>query len=171
MEWLPQIVIFFTSVTGAPSFWAICVTARLWSRRVIAVKRPGSRSLALAWAISAFVFAGLPTTRILTSRLALRDSASPCGLKIPPFADSRSERSIPCLRGIAPTSSATSASPNAVSASSVQTISVSSGNAQSSSSIRTPFSAPSAGVISSSCSATGVSGPSIDPEAMRNSRL
>ena len=97
VEWLPQIVIFFTSVTGAPSFWAICVTARLWSRRVIAVKRPGSRSLALDWAMRALVFAGLPTTRILTSFLALRESASPCGLKIPPFADSRSARSMPCL--------------------------------------------------------------------------
>ena len=135
------------------------------------MKRPGSRSLALDWAISALVFAGLPTTRTLTSRLALRDSASPCGLKMPPFADSRSARSMPALRGIAPTSRATSASPNATSASSVQTISVSSGKAQSSSSIFTPSSAPSAGVISSSCRATGVSGPSIDPEAMRNSRL
>ena len=119
----------------------------------------------------AFVFAGLPTTRILTSFLALRERASPCGLKIPPFADSRSARSMPALRGIAPTSRATSASPKAASASSVQMMSVSSGKAQSSSSIFTPFRAPSAGVISSSCSFTGVSGPSIDPEAMRNSRL
>ena len=47
----------------------------------------------------------------------------------------------------------------------------SSGKAQSSSSICTPSSAPSAGVISSSWRATGVSGPSIEPEAMRNSRL
>ena len=58
---------------------------------------------------------------------------------------------MPALRGIAPTSSATSASPNATSASSVHTTSVSNGNAQSSSSIFTPSSAPSAGVISSSC--------------------
>ena len=71
----------------------------------------------------------------------------------------------------APTSSATSASPKAVSASSVHTTSVSSGNAQSSSSMRTPCKAPSAGVISSSWRAIGVSGPSIDPEAMRNRRL
>ena len=62
-------------------------------------------------------------------------------------------------------------SPNATSASSVQTMSASSGKAQSSSSIRTPSSAPSAGVISSSWRITGVSGPSIEPEAMRNSRL
>ena len=41
-----------------------------------------------------------------TSRLALRDSAAPCAVKIAPLADSRSLRSMPCLRGIAPTSSA-----------------------------------------------------------------
>ena len=135
------------------------------------MKRLGSRSAALRWAISALVFAGLPTTSTLTSRLALRDSASPCGLKIPPLAASRSDRSIPALRGIAPTSRATSASPNAVLASSVQTTPASSGKAQSSSSIRTPSRAPSAGVISSNWSSTGVSGPSIEPEAMRNNRL
>ena len=78
---------------------------------------------------------------------------------------------MPCLRGIAPTSRATSASPKAVSASSVHTTPASKGNAQSSSSIRTPSSAPSAGVISSNCRETGVSGPSIEPEAIRNSRL
>ena len=37
-------------------------------------------------AISELVLAGLPTTSTLTSRLAERDSASPCGLKIPPLA-------------------------------------------------------------------------------------
>ena len=52
----------------------------------MAVKRPGSRSLALRWAMRALVLAGLPTTRTLTSRLALRESASPCGLKMPPLA-------------------------------------------------------------------------------------
>ena len=171
VEWLPQIVICFTSATGTPSFWATWVMARLWSRRVIAVKQRGSSSAALFIAMSALVLAGLPTTSTLTSRRAERESASPCGLKIPPLADSRSDRSMPCLRGIAPTSRAISASPNAVSASSVQTISRSSGKAQSSSSIRTPSSAPRAGVISSSCSATGVSGPSIEPDAMRNRRL
>src|SRR3954449_11952180 len=62
VEWLPQIVILRTSVTGAPSFWAIWLMARLWSRRVIAVKRPRSRSLALDIAMSALVLAGLPTT-------------------------------------------------------------------------------------------------------------
>ena len=47
----------------------------------------------------------------------------------------------------------------------------SNGKAQSSSSITTPSRAGSAGVISSSRSSTGWSGPSIAPLAMRNSRL
>ena len=44
VEWLPQIVILVMSLTLTPSRCASCVLARLWSRRVIAVKRPGSRS-------------------------------------------------------------------------------------------------------------------------------
>ena len=43
-----------------------------------------------------------------------------------------------------------------------------SGNAQSSSSIAVPSAAWSAGVISSRFSTTGVSGPNMAPEAMRN---
>jgi hypothetical protein len=78
---------------------------------------------------------------------------------------------MPALRGIAPTNNATSASPNATLASSVHTTPASSGKAQSSSSIFTPSSAFSAGVISSSCRMIGVSGPSIEPDAMRNRRL
>ena len=66
----------------------------------------GSRSGALLSAISAFVLAGLPTTSTRTSRLALRDSAAPCAVKIAPLAASRSLRSMPCLRGMAPTSRA-----------------------------------------------------------------
>ena len=38
----------------------------------------------------------------MTSRLALRESAAPCAVKIAPLAESRSLRSMPCLRGIAP---------------------------------------------------------------------
>ena len=89
----------------------------------MAVNRPGSRSGALFMAISALVFAGLPTTSTFTSFFAEADSAWPCGLKMPPLADSRSARSMPALRGMAPTSRATSASPNATFASSVQTTS------------------------------------------------
>jgi len=103
-------------------------------------------------------------------RYELLLNAAPCGLKIPPLAVSRSARSMPALRGIAPTSSATSTSPKATSASSVVTTPASNGKAQSSSSILTPSSAFSAGVISSNCRITGVSGPSIEPEAMRNRR-
>src|SRR5918992_43595 len=40
-EWLPQIVIRRTSVTGTPAFLAAWATARLWSRRVMAGKRFG----------------------------------------------------------------------------------------------------------------------------------
>src|SRR5438045_1741226 len=105
-EWLPQIVMRLTAVTGRPSFWAICVTARLWSRRVIAVNCLGLMFGALFIAISALVLAGLPTTSTLTFFLALSDRALPCGLKMPPLAASRSERSMPALRGIAPMSSA-----------------------------------------------------------------
>src|SRR4051794_24959960 len=38
-EWLPQIVILRTDVTCTPAFVASWALARLWSRRVIAVKR------------------------------------------------------------------------------------------------------------------------------------
>ncbi len=76
---------------------------------------------------------------------------------------------MPSLRGMAPTRRATSTSPNAVSGSSVLTIPASSGKAQSSSSMATPSRAPRAGVISSIWRITGWSGPSIDPEAIRNS--
>ena len=58
-----------------------------------------------------------------------------------------------------------------VAASSPVSTPASSGNAQSSSSITTPSSAGRAGVISSNRSRTGVSGPSIAPLAIRNSRL
>ena len=49
----------------------------LITRRIIAVKLRGSRPLAFSRAISAFVFAGLPTTRIFTRRSATASSALP----------------------------------------------------------------------------------------------
>jgi hypothetical protein len=61
---------------------------------------------ALFRAMRAFVLAGLPTTSTLTSGEALSDSALPWAVKMAPLADSRSARSMPCLRGMAPTSSA-----------------------------------------------------------------
>src|SRR5690242_10247820 len=69
-EWLPQIVMLVTSETWAPVFCATWAIARLWSRRIIAVKR--SRGMSEAWlaAIRQLVLAGLPTTRTLTSEAA-----------------------------------------------------------------------------------------------------
>src|SRR5688500_12612607 len=69
-EWLPQIVILRISLTGVPVFLDSWDSARLWSRRVIAVKR--SRGTSGAWdcAMNALVLAGLPTTRIRTSSAA-----------------------------------------------------------------------------------------------------
>src|SRR3954447_6534104 len=64
LEWLPQIVIFFTSVTCVPVLAASWATARLWSRRVMAVNRSEGMLLALFIAIRQLVLAGLPTTRI-----------------------------------------------------------------------------------------------------------
>src|SRR3954468_19865832 len=68
-EWLPQIVILVMSLTVVPVLAASWAMARLWSRRVMAVNCFGSRSGALFMAMRALVLAGLPTTRILTSRL------------------------------------------------------------------------------------------------------
>ena len=167
VEWLPQMVMCLMDETGAPTLAASWLMARLWSRRVIAVKRPGSMPLALRIAMSALVLAGLPTTSTLQSALALAAMALPCTVKMAPLAESRSARSMPALRGMAPMRRATSASPKATSASSVFTTSARSGKAQSSSSIATPSSALSAGVTSSSCRMTGWSGPSIWPLAMR----
>ena len=168
-EWLPQMIIRLISETGIPVLLASCAIARLWSSRIIAVKRSAGTSGALLIAISAFVFAGLPTTRTRMSSAALSLIALPCGAKIPPFASSRSPRSIPFVRGRAPTRKATLAPSNASSGWSLISIPLSSGKAQSSSSIAVPSAAPSAGVISSKRSSTGRSGPSNWPEAIRKS--
>ena len=104
VEWLPQTVMLVTAVTGWPSLLASWAIARLWSRRVIAVKRSRGTSGAFDIAIRQLVLAGLPTTSTLTSSAAPAAIASPCGLKMPPLASSRSERSMPGPRGRAPTS-------------------------------------------------------------------
>ncbi|CAM5522433.1 hypothetical protein SGLAM104S_07051 [Streptomyces glaucescens] len=69
-EWLPQMVRRLMSETVEPVFFASWVSARLWSRRVIAVKRSAGTSGAAACAMSALVLAGLPTTRTLMSSAA-----------------------------------------------------------------------------------------------------
>ncbi len=104
--WLPQMVIFLMAVTGLPVFSASWEMARLWSRRTMAWNCSGFSLGALARAMRALVFAGLPTTSTFTVRLATSLRASPWGLKMPPFAERRSLRSMPALRGRAPTSSA-----------------------------------------------------------------
>ena len=58
------------SFTVTPAFLASCALARLWSRRVIAVKRSAGTSGALDIAIRALVLAGLPTTSTRMSSAA-----------------------------------------------------------------------------------------------------
>ena len=94
-EWLPQIVIFLMSVTGAPVLAASCEIARLWSSRVSAENRSSGMSGALVIAISALVLAGLPVTPMRTSSAATSLSALPWAVKIAPLASSRSPRSMP----------------------------------------------------------------------------
>ena len=117
-EWLPHTTRSWTSSTPTPSLSASCATARFSSSRVIAVKRSDGMSGALLSAISALVLAGLPTTSTRTSSAAPAFSASPWGLKICPLASSRSARSIPFVRGRAPTSRATFTPSNAFTGSS-----------------------------------------------------
>jgi hypothetical protein len=102
-EWFPQTPMLVISSTAAPVFFASWALARLWSRRIIAVNRSFGTSGAFEVAIRQLVLAGLPTTRIRTSSAAPALIASPWGLKIAPFASSRSARSIPGPRGRAPT--------------------------------------------------------------------
>ncbi len=106
----------------------------------MAVKRSGARSGAFCWAMRALVLAGLPTTRILTSSAALSDSALPCtredgAVGLEQVAALHALRAGPRRRP----GSATLASSNASLASSVRTMPASSGKAQSSSSMATPF--------------------------------
>ena len=154
--------------TEAPVLAASCASARLWSSRVMAVKLRGSRSGAFLCAIRQLVLAGLPTTSTFASRDAWSFSALPCTEKMAALASSRSLRSIPAVRGRDPTSSARSVSANATLGSSVATTPFSSGKAQSSSSMMTPFSAFMAGGISSNCRITGRSAPNIAPDAILN---
>jgi hypothetical protein len=64
-------------------------------------------------AVRQLVFAGLPTTRTLTDLEATVLRYSPCSLKIPQFLARRSLRSMPSLRGNAPSMTTASAPVNA----------------------------------------------------------
>ncbi len=122
-------------------------------------------------AISALVLAGLPVTVTRMSLAAWSFSALPWPVKIPPLASSRSARSIPLARGRAPTSRAMLTPSKTTFGSEPISMPLNRGKAQSSNSITTPSSVFSASGISSSRNWTGVSCPSISPEAIRNNRL
>src|SRR5947208_2700975 len=98
-EWFPQMVTLRIELKGLPILCASWATARLWSRRIIAVNCVALRPGAFFMAMRQLVLAGLPTTSTLTLRLATASSALPCGAKILPFASSRSLRSMPGPRG------------------------------------------------------------------------
>src|ERR1700704_6394382 len=68
-EWFPQMVTLRIELKGSPIFCAIWATARLWSRRIIAVNCAGFRPGAFFMAMRQLVLAGLPTTSTLTLRL------------------------------------------------------------------------------------------------------
>ena len=116
------------------------------------------------------VLAGLPVTRTRTSSAATSFRALPWAVKMAPFLVSRSERSIPALRGMAPTRKAALTPSKTFFGSSPISMFTRLPKAQSSSSMTTPSRALRAGVISRRRSSMGVS-PSSEPEAMRNSRL
>ncbi len=111
------------------------------------------------------MLAGLPTTATRTSSAARLLSAWPWPTKIGPLTLISSPRSMPFDRGREPISSAQLTPSKATSGSSVATMLSSNGKAQSSSSMTTPSSDGRAGVISSRCRATRVSGPKTSPEA------
>ena len=97
------------------------------------------------------------------------EAPSPCARKMAPFASSRSARVMSAVRGRAPTRSASCAPSNTLRGSSPISTLSSSGNAPSCSSMTTPSSAGSAGVISSNRSSIGrLPSPAA---ARRNSRL
>jgi len=123
-------------------------------------------------AIRQFVLHGFPTTATRRSSAAWSLSARPWPVKIGPFSRMRSPRSMPLPRGLLPTSRAQLTSLKPSFGSEVRTRSCSRGNAQSSSSIATPFKAciGFSNGTSTRCRITGWSGPNICPLAMRGSR-
>src|SRR3954452_22419135 len=69
-EWLPQMVTLRTALAGTARWRATWETARLWSRRIMAVERAGGMSGACGRVMSAVGVAGFPTTRTRTSSAA-----------------------------------------------------------------------------------------------------
>ena len=161
----------FTSSTVTLAFFASIDTALFSSKRVIAVNLSLSKRLDWEAAIIQFVLHGLPTTTILQSSAAFSAIALPCPTKILPLSFNKSERSIPGPRGLLPTNRQRFASLKASAESEVTIISSNRGNAQSSSSIATPFNASNAGGISKSCKEIFLSKPNISPAAILGSKL
>src|SRR5664280_2908789 len=124
--------------------------------RVVVVGTSG----AFERAIRQLVLHGLPTTTTRMSEAAFAAMARPWGPKIPPLMVSRSPRSIPALRGTEPTNSAHEVPSKATSRSVVVMMSLTRGNAPSSTSMTTPSRAFMPGSISRRRNTTGWSGPS-----------
>ena len=104
-----------TSVARTSSMPASRAVPRFWSRRVSAEKFSLGMLGALVMVMSAFVLAGFPTTRTFTVFFANSSMAFPWPSKMAAFACNKSLRSMPLPLGLAPTSSAMSASVNAAS--------------------------------------------------------
>ena len=158
------------ALTGTPAFFASNEAARFWSRRVIANHLSAGIRGECERAIRQFVLHGLATVSTLTSGPAALLIALPCPEKIGLLARIKSARDCPSFLGKPPTKTTQSAPSKASSGLSVAIALVYSGNAQSSSSIKVPPSAGSAGVISRSCRVTGCWLPNAAPEARRKSK-
>mmetsp|Transcript_7394 Transcript_7394/g.14377 ORF Transcript_7394/g.14377 Transcript_7394/m.14377 type:complete len:261 (+) Transcript_7394:174-956(+) len=120
-EWLPQMMDPVTCSMGTPHLMATCAMARLWSRRVSAEKFFLGMLGAHSEAMRQLVLAGLPTTSTLTFLEATVLRRSPCCLKMPQFFSRRSLRSMPSLRGKAPSMMTASAPAKATFSSPVHT--------------------------------------------------
>src|SRR5664280_56339 len=147
-------------IDGTPARLASWLLARFSSSRVMANQRSVGTSGAFERAIRQLVLHGLPTTTTRMSEAAFAAMARPWGPKIPPLMVSRSPRSIPALRGTEPTNSAHEVPSKATSRSVVVMMSLTRGNAQSSTSMTTPSRAFIPGSISRRRNTTGWSGPS-----------
>ena len=96
-------VILVTSVTGGPE-----LLGQLGDGPVVVEAGHGRELAGVEVGRVALRDQGVGVGRVaddehLDVRLALSLSALPCGWKMPPLADSRSLRSMPALRGMAPT--------------------------------------------------------------------
>mmetsp|Transcript_4634 Transcript_4634/g.9597 ORF Transcript_4634/g.9597 Transcript_4634/m.9597 type:complete len:223 (+) Transcript_4634:237-905(+) len=138
-EWLPQMTSLRMVSISLPDLSESWARARLWSRRVMAVKF-STGMLGAWWArMRALVLAGLPTTTVLQVFLAVLSMAAPVLLKMAPLSLRRSARSIPGPRGLAPTRMAASTPSKPFSRLSVSTIPFTRGKAASLISIAVPL--------------------------------